>query len=186
MRVLYPGVHVALRRLLRRVGLAVREAPAQGCCGSIYAHNGDLATAARLAEGLARTMPDDLPVVVDSAGCGSAMKEYADRAFAARVRDASELLLAEGLVDVLQKGPGLDATLTYHDACHLAHGQGIRSAPRELLAAIPRLRMVELHRGRHLLRLGGNLQPDPAEDGAVAAGTKVRPHRGDGRGASSL
>lgn len=144
MRVLYPGVHLALRRLLRRVGLAVREARDQGCCGSIYAHNGDLSTASRLAEKLARAMPDDLPVVVDSAGCGSAMKEYADRAFAKRVRDASEILLSEGLVDVLRQGPGLDATLTYHDACHLAHGQGIRSAPRELLAAVPGLRMVEL------------------------------------------
>ena len=144
MRVLYPGVHLALRRLLRRVGLAVREAPGQGCCGSIYAHNGDLATAARLAESLAEAMPGDLPVVVDSAGCGSAMKEYADRAFAGRAKDASELLFAEGLADVLADGPGMDATLTYHDACHLAHGQGVRAAPRALLAAIPRLKIVDL------------------------------------------
>ncbi len=144
MRVLFPGVHLSLRRLLRRVGLAVREAPAQGCCGSIYAHNGDLKTASHLAQNLAKAMPDDLPVVVDSAGCGSAMKEYEDRAFASRVKDASELLLAEGLLEVLQTAPGLDATLTYHDACHLAHGQGIRTAPRQLLAAIPNLTTVDL------------------------------------------
>ncbi len=141
MRVLYPGVHLALRRLLRRVGLVVRPSPGQGCCGSIYAHNGEMETARRLARELASRMPGDLPVVVDSAGCGSWMKEGA---FAARAFDASELLLREGLADVLAKGPGLDAVLTYHDACHLAHGQGIRSAPRELLAAIPRLRTVEL------------------------------------------
>ena len=144
MRVLYPGVHLALRRLLRRVGLAVREAKGQGCCGSMHAHNGELGEAGRLARRLAEAMPGDLPVVVDSSGCGSAMKEYEDGAFAARVRDASEILLAEGLEDVLRRGPGLEATLTYHDACHLAHGQGIRSAPRDLLAAVPRLRVVEL------------------------------------------
>lgn len=141
MRLLYPGVHLALRRLLRRVGLTVRPAPRQGCCGSIYAHNGDLKTASRLAESLAETMPDDLPVIVDSAGCGSWMKEGA---FAGRAFDASEFLLREGLGEILTEGPGLDATLTYHDACHLAHGQGIRSAPRELLAAVPRLKVVEL------------------------------------------
>ena len=140
MRVLFPGVHLALRRLLRRVGLAVREAPGQGCCGSIYAHNGELDKARALAQALARRMPGDLPVVIDSAGCGSWMKEGA---FAGRAFDASELLLAEGLADVLAKGR-LDATVTYHDACHLVHGQGIRSAPRALLEAVPGLRLVEM------------------------------------------
>ncbi|RYG23188.1 (Fe-S)-binding protein [bacterium] len=140
MRVLYPGVHLALRRLLRRVGFVVREAPTQGCCGSIYAHNGDLDEANRLATKLAAALPGDLPVIVDSAGCGSWMKEsiFADRAF-----DASEFLLAEGLANVLNTAR-FEKTLTYHDACHLAHGQGIRSAPRELLSAIPALKMVEL------------------------------------------
>ena len=142
MRVLFPGVHVALRRLLRRVGIAVREAPSQGCCGSMHLHNGELKEYDRLAGNLAAAMPGDLPIVVDSAGCGSSMKETP--AFAGRTKDASEFLRAEGLMDVLREGPGLDATLTYHDACHLAHTQGIRSAPRELLGAIPRLRMVDL------------------------------------------
>lgn len=144
MRVLYPGVHQSLRRLLRRVGLSVREAPAQACCGSIYAHNGHMDEAREMAQKLAAALPDDLPVIVDSAGCGSAMKEYEDRSFAARVRDASEFLFDQGLAEVLADGPGLDVTVTYHDACHLAHGQGIRSTPRELLSAIPNLNLVEL------------------------------------------
>lgn len=140
MRVLYPGVHQALRRLLRRVGLAVREAPNQGCCGSIYAHNGEYAQGMLLAKTLASQLPGDLPVIVDSAGCGSWMKESA---FKGRAFDASEFLLREGLAEILAKG-GLEATVTYHDACHLAHGQGVRSAPRELLGAVPGLRLVEM------------------------------------------
>lgn len=148
MRALHPRVHASARRLLRRVGLAVRET-SQGCCGSMHAHSGELGTARERAHALARAMPEDLPVVVDSAGCGSQMKAYGDLdpelgAFAARVVDLSEILLAHGLAERLAGAPGLDGTATYHDACHLAHGQGIRVQPRELLAAIPRLRLVPL------------------------------------------
>ena len=140
MRVLYPGVHDALRRLLRRVGYTVREAPAQGCCGSIYAHNGELEKGRECAAALGRALPGERPVIVDSAGCGSWMKEGA---FAGRAFDATEFLLAEGLADVLAEGR-LDVRVTYHDACHLAHGQGIRTEPRDLLRAIPGLDLVEL------------------------------------------
>ena len=75
MSVLFPGVHQATRRLLRRVGFTVREVKA-GCCGSLHLHVGYLDKARELAENLAAAMPDDLPVIVDSAGCGSTMKEY--------------------------------------------------------------------------------------------------------------
>lgn len=148
MRSLHPRVHASAKRLLRRVGLAVREVP-QGCCGSMHAHSGELGVAAERAHALARALPGDLPVVVDSAGCGSQMKAYAalDPAlgsFAARVVDLSEILLAQGLVERLRASPGVDAAATYHDACHLAHGQGITREPRALLAAIPRLRLVPL------------------------------------------
>jgi glycolate oxidase iron-sulfur subunit len=96
------------------------------------------------------SMQDDLPVVVNSAGCGSTMKEYGSlvdgdrsRAFAKRVVDISEFLVAEGLVDLL-RNTRLDVRATYHDACHLAHGQRVRSAPRSLMAAVPGLDYVEL------------------------------------------
>ena len=73
------------------------------------------------------------------------MKEYADRQFASRVRDLSEFLLEKGLSDWLASAPGLPGeVVTYHDACHLAHGQGIRSQPRELIRAIPGIKYVEL------------------------------------------
>ncbi len=148
MRSLHPRVHASAKRLLRRVGLQTIERPG-GCCGSMHAHAGELANARAKALALAAALPGDAPVVVDSAGCGSTMKTYAEldpalAPFAARVVDLSEILHARGLAEALKEAPGLDAVVTYHDACHLAHGQGIRSLPRDLLRAIPGLTLVEL------------------------------------------
>ena len=149
MRVLFPRVHHATRRLLRRVGYQVREVKA-GCCGAMHAHNGGLDEARERARDLIQAMPDDLPVIVNSAGCGSTMKEYGELlgpegvSFAKRVRDISEFFLAEGLAKKLADSPGLTNRTTYHDACHLAHGQKIWEAPRKLLAAVPGLDLVPL------------------------------------------
>ena len=101
-----------------------------------------------------RALPDDVDAVVtNAAGCGSAMKEYghafagraqadALRAFSSRVRDVSEFLYALGPIE---PGPlPQPLTVAYHDACHLAHAQGIRSAPRALLSSVPNLRLVEI------------------------------------------
>lgn len=143
MRVLFPRVHLATRRLLRRVGFVVRDVP-QSCCGALHAHNGDLDQATRLASNLVAAMPGDLPVVVNSAGCGSTMKEYANREFATRVFDASEFLFEQGLGRELAKSSGFGARVTYHDACHLAHGQRVTRAPRELVRAVPQIEFVEL------------------------------------------
>ena len=148
MRVLYPRVHAATRRLLRRIGFEVEEVE-QGCCGAMHAHNGHLGEARKMGQALTAAMPRDLPVVVNSAGCGSTMKEYGEllgdpgAGFAHRVLDLSEFLLANGLPEQLTQGR-LPETVTYHDACHLAHGQRIKSQPRELLRAIPGISMVEL------------------------------------------
>jgi len=144
MDVLFGRVQQATTRLLRRVGYVARDGN-QGCCGAMHAHNGFLDKANEYAEKLAISFAGDLPIVVNSAGCGSTMKEYADRQFATRVRDLSEFLLEKGLVDRLAEAPGLPGeVVTYHDACHLAHGQGIRSQPRELIRAIPGIKFVEL------------------------------------------
>lgn len=151
MRVLFPRVHEATRRLLRRIGYKVRETNA-GCCGSLHAHVGYLKTAKHFAADLIKAMPDDLPVIVDSAGCGSTMKEYGELLFhgepsdfARRVSDVSEFLLANGLADALKNTAGVNATATYHDACHLAHSQRIRSEPRALLQAVPGLQLRDLN-----------------------------------------
>lgn len=140
MRVLFPRVHEASRRLLRRVGYTVRETP-QGCCGAMHAHAGELDKAIAMADDLAKTFQPDLPIVVDSAGCGSWLKERLGE----RVYDLSEFLLNQGLVSHIQALPARGHRIgTYHDACHLAHGQGIRSQPRQLLSAIPGYEWVDL------------------------------------------
>lgn len=148
MRVLFPRVHQATRRLLRRIGYRVRET-SQGCCGALHAHNGYLDDARRMATKLVESMPADLPIIVNSAGCGSTMKEYGhllegDSTFASRVFDASEFLFKHGLGETLATAPGFTERVTYHDACHLSHGQKITQAPRELIRAIPRIEYVEL------------------------------------------
>ncbi|MGV3614007.1 MAG: (Fe-S)-binding protein [Fimbriimonas sp.] len=147
MRVLFPRVHQSTRRLLRRVGFTVRET-SQGCCGALHAHNGYLDDARKMGAALVEAMPGDLPVVVNSAGCGSTMKEYGhllDKAgFASRVADASEFLFGHGLLEALAGAPGIRERVTYHDACHLSHGQRITQSPRELIRAIPGVEYVEL------------------------------------------
>jgi glycolate oxidase iron-sulfur subunit len=97
-------------------------------------------------------MPKELPVIVNSAGCGSTMKDYENLLedtggagkFAKRTFDASEFLLANGLIEELQTAKGLAVKATYHDACHLAHGQKITVQPRDLIKAIPHLELVPL------------------------------------------
>jgi len=151
MRVLYPRVHQATRRLLRRIGYVVKEVD-QGCCGALHAHNGNLDIAKKMASDLIASMSGSLPVVINSAGCGSTMKEYTHLLdnelsavdFAERCFDASEFLLAGGLLDALQSAKGLKITATYHDACHLAHGQRITKQPRDLVAAIPGIELGPL------------------------------------------
>lgn len=149
---LFGDVHRATGRVLARAGVATEAPAAQGCCGALHAHDGDLEFARKLARrNIAAFGESDLPIVVNSAGCGAAMKEYGDllsgdatwagraRAFAARVKDPSEYLAGVGA-----GGPGqLVARVAYQDACHLAHAQGIREQPRELLRGIAGCELVE-------------------------------------------
>ena len=114
------------------------------CCGALQLHAGDDGPARALARETIAALEGHDHVVVTAAGCGSAMKEYGHRLpeiapFAGRVRDVMEVLAGAELP--LGK---LDLTVTYHDACHLAHGQRVRHEPRELLRRIPGLKLVEL------------------------------------------
>jgi glycolate dehydrogenase iron-sulfur subunit len=144
-RALYPHVNRQTAHLLSLAGWEVVVPREQGCCGALDLHAGNLVTFRDRARALAAAFGPGLDVIVtNAAGCGSAMKEYGHWApelapFAERVRDVSQVLLdAE-----LPLGP-LPVTATYHDACHLAHGQKVRAEPRALLSRIPALRLVPL------------------------------------------
>jgi glycolate oxidase iron-sulfur subunit len=136
MGVLFPRVHEATRRLLRRIGLTTKDV--EGCCGALHAHNGFASEAASMAEGIiARSVGRS--VITNSAGCGSYLKEHTG----AHIEDISELLVRCGLIAQLARAK-CSAKVTYHDACHLAHGQKLTKPPRELIRAIPGLSYVEL------------------------------------------
>lgn len=155
MRVAYGDVHTAAARVLTRLGVEVVDVPGQACCGALHAHSGDRDTARELARrGIAafeRAQVD--AIIVDAAGCGAHMKGWGQlladdpawreraAALAAKVRDVSEHLAALDLPDRLGR---LEMTVTYQDACHLAHAQGIRAQPRALLGRIDGLRVVEM------------------------------------------
>ena len=146
---LFGNVHRATERVYRRAGIALEASAGQGCCGALHAHDGDLGFARKLArKNIAALEATVGPIVVNSAGCGAAMKEYGDllakdtrwaeraTAFAARVKDASELLAG------LPAGR-FEGAVTYQDACHLAHAQRIREQPRELLRSQTGCELVE-------------------------------------------
>jgi glycolate oxidase iron-sulfur subunit len=152
-----PDINLATVRVLTRNGIEVVVPAGQGCCGALALHVGDGARARRRAAALVRSFPSDVDAVItNAAGCGSMMKEYGEvfageadlpeaGRFAGQVRDVSEFLDAVGLTAPLpETAPRLVA---YHDACHLAHGQRIRRAPRALLAQVPHLRVTEIPDG---------------------------------------
>jgi glycolate oxidase iron-sulfur subunit len=146
----------AAAEVLAAAGCEVVVPPEQGCCGSVLAHIGYLEDAKKLAKRLiltfARYEPLDA-IVVTAAGCGSFMKDYdhlfandphvADLAekFAVKVKDFCELLDEIGLPTPLKP---LSGRVTYHDPCHLAHGQNIREQPRKLIRQVPNIEFVEL------------------------------------------
>lgn len=147
-RLLFPEVNAATVRLLARSGFAVSVPEGQACCGALHLHWGDRARARALARQNLGAFAGDALVVTNAAGCGATLREYGELlhgepeavAFSARVRDVSQLLV-EALPAPAQPLP---LTVTYHDPCHLAHGQRIRAEPRQLLRAISGLRLVEL------------------------------------------
>ena len=177
-QVFFPHVNLATARVLAAEGCDVIVPPGQGCCGALSLHAGRADEAARFAE---RTIGEFEragvdAIVVNVAGCGSAMKEYAElladdpgwseraAVLAGQVRDLSEYLA--GLGPAAPRHP-LDITVAYHDACHLAHAQRITAQPRELLTAIPGLRLAAIPDGGTCCGSAGiyNLvQPEPARE----------------------
>src|SRR2546425_2966730 len=142
---LFAHVHDATVRTLEVNGYAVREVPGQVCCGALHAHAGLREEARQVARvNVAAFAAGDEPIVVNSAGCGAMLKEYAHLVdagpFAARVRDVTELLAARGP----RPGAPVDLQVAYDPPCHLLHAQRIADEPHRVLAAIPVLRVASL------------------------------------------
>ena len=174
----FPGVNSATARVLAAEGCDVVVPRSQGCCGALSAHNGREPEAQRYARRLVDTFEETgvERVVVNAAGCGSTMKEYAElladdpayadraRAFAEKVRDVSEIL--DELGPVAPRHP-LPMTVAYHDACHLAHAQGVRAQPRSLLTGVPGLELKEIAEPELCCGSAGIyniLNPEPARE----------------------
>jgi len=153
-RLTFADVNRATVRVLAAEGCAVSAPPAQGCCGALSLHSGHIDQARRFARHNIAVFEASGAerIIVNAAGCGSAMKDYDElladdqtwaaraHAFSDNVRDVSELLAELGEPRALRNA--IDARVVYHDACHLAHGQGIRAEPRVLLQAIPGVEVV--------------------------------------------
>lgn len=156
MHVAFAHVNEATVRVLQKNGCTVLLPSAQGCCGAIAVHAGDLGFGRELAKRNIAAFEDSGAefYLINAAGCGAALKEYghllkddpqwSDRAsaFSARVRDVLEFLDEIGLNREIG---ALDATVTYQDPCHLAHAQRITEAPRRLLRAIPGVTLREMN-----------------------------------------
>jgi glycolate oxidase iron-sulfur subunit len=143
-RVFFSQVNRATVAVLAAEGFEVHAPRRPGCCGSLELHTGYEDAARKRAHETVDALGGYDTVIVNAAGCGSGMKDYAhlidDRAFAAKVKDVFEFL-AE--VEPRAARRPLAMRVAYHDACHLAHAQGIRRQPRELLRGIPELELLE-------------------------------------------
>ncbi len=190
-QVLTPGINQATVDVLTNNGVEVVIPTRQGCCGALAMHTG----AADQARGLARRNFDafDLDevdaVVTNAAGCGSGMHEYpllfsgeaeeqTARDFADKVQDVTVFLDALGI----EPPPALPApmTIAYHDACHLAHAQGVTDAPRRLLAKVPNLTLVPIPEGEICCGSAGSYNIEQPEIAAQLGQRKAKAILGTG------
>src|SRR4051794_40397937 len=150
---MFPETNAATARVLQQNGCEVFVPRGQACCGAIHYHSGVEGPALDLARrNIAAFDPDKFDaIIVNAAGCGAMLKDYAHllpaadhtaaARFVAKVRDISEFLVALGPIAPTHPLP---MRVTYHDPCHLCHGQQVRSQPRQLLSMIPGLELRPL------------------------------------------
>ena len=153
----FARLNEATVRVLQQNGCEVAVPAAQTCCGALHVHAGRREDARKLArQNIDAILDEAVPfdaVISNAAGCGSTLKEYDEllehdpkysgkaRRFKALMKDATEFLAG---IELNRRMGEIDSVVTYQDSCHLAHGQKIRKAPRQLLAAIPGLKFVEM------------------------------------------
>ncbi|WP_121611249.1 (Fe-S)-binding protein [Mesobacillus foraminis] len=153
MDVMFSDINEATINVLRRNGNDVIIPQNQTCCGALHVHAGDRETGRMLAKQNIEAFRDADKVIVNAAGCGCMLKEYSelfreepemhDKAveFSKKVEDISKYLHETGY----EKPKGeIKTRITYHDACHLAHGQNVRQEPRDILLDIPGVEMVHM------------------------------------------
>jgi glycolate oxidase iron-sulfur subunit len=175
-RVFFHHVNEATVRVLAAEGFEVHAPRLPRCCGALQFHSGWDAEARELAKQAIEAFEGYDVVAVNAAGCGSAMKDYAHmlrdeerwreraEAFAAKVRDVTELLADHEPVTTRRP---VRLRAAYHDSCHLAHAQAVRSQPRSLLGTIPKLELVEPDEWEICCGSAGVynlLQPEPAAE----------------------
>jgi glycolate oxidase iron-sulfur subunit len=174
----FPATNVATARVLQRNGCEVWIPRAQQCCGALHYHAAREEPAQCFARANCNVFGQALEqldaIIVNAAGCGALLKDYGhllhDTAaaeqgtkFAAKVKDISEFLVSLGPVPPAHPLP---LRATYHDACHLCHGQQIRRPPRQLLEMIPGLELVPLAESEICCGAAGSYnltQPEMAE-----------------------
>jgi glycolate oxidase iron-sulfur subunit len=180
----FSNVNAATVEVLTAEGFDVIAPTSQGCCGALSGHAGRSEEAKAFARSLIDTFDAtgvDV-IVANSAGCGSAMKHYGhlladDASYASRAKrfadsvvDVTEFLAR---IDPVAPRHPLNIRLTYHDACHLCHGQGVRSEPRTLLAQIPGVEVVELTDGEACCGSAGIYNLVEPEAGAALGAKKA-------------
>ncbi|GMG74401.1 (Fe-S)-binding protein [Priestia aryabhattai] len=154
MDVMFSDINEATLNVLRRNGNDVVIPQSQTCCGALHVHAGDRDMGRQLAKKNIEAFQHADTIIVNAAGCGCMLKEYPElfkeeeqewlekaEVFAEKVQDISKYLHDTGYRPPRAK---LHTRITYHDACHLAHGQGVREEPRDILLSIPGVEMVHM------------------------------------------
>jgi glycolate oxidase iron-sulfur subunit len=156
--VLYSNINRDTADVLLANGCTVVTPHGQGCCGSLHSHNGDLETARKLARALIDAFPlkDCDAIITNAAGCGSHLKHFdrlleddahyaaKGKEWSAKVKDVHEWLCEKGFRAPVAGSNPEPHTVTYHEACHLCHGQKITAQPRRILKSIPGLELREM------------------------------------------
>jgi glycolate oxidase iron-sulfur subunit len=154
MNVMFGDTNLASIELLNRAGFDVLVPKAQGCCGALFAHGGNLDAARESAKRNIEAFEREeiAAIIINAAGCGSTLKEYGHllqddpdwarrgAAFSAKVKDITEWLAT----NLQLRASSAGERVTYHDACHLAHAQRITKPPRDLVKAVADSNFVEL------------------------------------------
>jgi glycolate oxidase iron-sulfur subunit len=153
MDVFFSDINESTINVLTRNGNDVSIPKNQTCCGALHVHAGDREMGRKLAKQNIEAFENAEKVIVNAAGCGCMMKEYAelfrdDPEWKERAEEFEEKVvdISKYLHDTGYEKPKamMNSRITYHDACHLAHGQGVRKEPREILLDIPGVEMVQM------------------------------------------